>query len=256
MHEKDASHLSKESSRVAADIRRQIYVGNLRVGDKLLPERDLLSHFGVSKPTLREGLRILEAEALINIMRGAGGVRVREPSVDALSQQVGGFLQREGANMEDIHAARLLIEPMAAKLLATNSNRAAIELLEKNVRDSYACRDNLEEFQVLFGEFSKLLADNCGNKTISLLAKIIHRIFVSQIRSVDLSIIRKSRNVQQDQEYYLEGRTRLISAVVDREPELAQSIWHEQLVQHGKITLSAYRAQMPIDVMDDKSLSL
>ena len=62
---------------VAAELRRQIVTGRLKPGDKLHPENVLQNEFAISRPTMREALRLLEAESLITIKRGKhGGARV------------------------------------------------------------------------------------------------------------------------------------------------------------------------------------
>ena len=67
----------KTAELVAGQIRRQIIRGDIEEGDALLPESELMSQFGVSRPTLREAFRILESESLITVTRGArGGARL------------------------------------------------------------------------------------------------------------------------------------------------------------------------------------
>src|SRR5437667_12177500 len=65
--------LQKAAEVIAEHLRRDIATGALREGDALPPEGELLSHFGVSRPTLRSALRILEAESLLTITRGKEG---------------------------------------------------------------------------------------------------------------------------------------------------------------------------------------
>jgi len=85
---------------VAEELRRQIVTGTLRPGDKLKPENELQTEFGVSRPTLREALRILESESLITIIRGKyGGARVTTVEIDAIAGQVGVFLQIQGTTL-------------------------------------------------------------------------------------------------------------------------------------------------------------
>ena len=56
---------------VAGEIRRRIVRGELKEGDALPSETELMRFFDVSRPTLREAMRILEAESLIAVKRGA-----------------------------------------------------------------------------------------------------------------------------------------------------------------------------------------
>src|SRR6516165_5919111 len=71
----------KAAERVAAELRREIITGNLRPGDRLASEKELQEQFEISRPTLREALRLLEAESLIEVVRGQyGGARVTKLS--------------------------------------------------------------------------------------------------------------------------------------------------------------------------------
>src|ERR1700709_1951474 len=79
----------KASVIVAAELRRQIVTGRLKPGDKLHPENILQVEFAISRPTLREALRMLEAESLITIIRGKhGGARVTSIDLGAIASQV------------------------------------------------------------------------------------------------------------------------------------------------------------------------
>ncbi len=71
----------KMAELVSARIRDGIVGGSLRPGDRLPSEDSLMGTFGVSRPTLREAIRLLEAEELLDVRRGAqGGPVVRRPS--------------------------------------------------------------------------------------------------------------------------------------------------------------------------------
>src|ERR1700736_361271 len=65
-----APPIRKAAEVVADHLRRDIAVGALHEGDKLPPEGELISHFGVSRPTLRAAFRMLESESLLTISKG------------------------------------------------------------------------------------------------------------------------------------------------------------------------------------------
>src|SRR5579863_6057437 len=92
---------------LADDIRMQLVSGELVPGQPLPPEKELLQAYGISRPTLREAVRILEAESLVETVRGPkGGITLRAPDPVVVIRQVGVHLQLIGATLADVYAAR------------------------------------------------------------------------------------------------------------------------------------------------------
>jgi len=93
----------KTAELIASLYRRQIVRGELRPGDTLPSEQHLMTQFGVSRPTLREAFRILEAEDLISVKRGSrGGARVTQPSLAVAARYVGLLLQVQDTTIADV----------------------------------------------------------------------------------------------------------------------------------------------------------
>ena len=98
--------------------------GQLKEGDFLPNEAELMSHFGVSRPTLREAVRVLESERLVEVRRGSRtGARVRVPGPEIVARPAGLLLELSGATIADLMVARSGIEPMAVRLLAESGHR-------------------------------------------------------------------------------------------------------------------------------------
>jgi DNA-binding FadR family transcriptional regulator len=73
----------------------------------------------VSRPTLREAFRILEAESLLTVRGGArGGAQVVTPDLSVAARHVGSLPQVSGTTIGEVYGARLAIEPTAARTLA------------------------------------------------------------------------------------------------------------------------------------------
>src|SRR3546814_17210280 len=78
-----------------------------------------MEQFGVSRPTLREAFRILEAESLIGVRRGSRGwAQVLEPDPSIATRHVGLLLQLQGATIKDVYDDRMATAPVCAGLLA------------------------------------------------------------------------------------------------------------------------------------------
>ena len=120
----------KTGELIATHLRRQIVRGELRPGETLPAESQLMEQYGVSRPTLREAFRILEAETLISVRRGSrGGARVVAPDASVAARYVGLLLQMQGATINDVYEARMISEPPCARLLALHRTDEDIEKL-------------------------------------------------------------------------------------------------------------------------------
>src|SRR5690349_13917530 len=68
-----AKKTPKVAETIAGSLRNRIVRGELKEGDALPPEAELMAQFSISRATLREALRILESESLLSVKRGLGG---------------------------------------------------------------------------------------------------------------------------------------------------------------------------------------
>ncbi len=109
----------EKPQQIADELRRLIVAGELSEGDSLGHEPELVERFGVSRPSLREALRILEAEGLITVVRGVlGGVVVHEPSERMTARTTALVLQARNVSVADVHDARRLLEENRDKVEA------------------------------------------------------------------------------------------------------------------------------------------
>jgi len=175
----DELRLPKLSHLVAARLREQIVSGKIRAGSMLLPESKLLSLFSVSRPTLREALRILEAESLISVGRGMrSGALVLGPSVQKAAEYANFMLVSEGVTMGDLHEARMFFEPAIVHSLKGRARTDAIARLRECVDSMKAALAEQRYHDVVSGtnRFHEALARASGNRAIALLVRIIQSI--------------------------------------------------------------------------------
>src|SRR5690242_18332590 len=106
----DAAHevrVPKAAELVAGHLRRLIVRGVLRDGEALPHEPVLTQQFGVSRPTLREALGVLESQRLIRVHRGSGGgAHVQAPDADVVARYAGLVLEFRHATLQDVLLAR------------------------------------------------------------------------------------------------------------------------------------------------------
>jgi DNA-binding FadR family transcriptional regulator len=249
MTTQNGGHRVKAAERVAAELRREIVTGDLRPGDRLPSEKELQAQFEISRPTLREALRLLEAESLIEVVRGQhGGARVTKLNIGAVARQVGLCLQIDGVTLQDVWYSLTIIEPPAAGMLARSGNRMAMEEMEQNIAEARAAMDDPARYGELTNEFSLILTRYCGNKTIHVFAQLIQDLVARQ--HVDVTVKTYSqRGVDRMRELNIRARERLLQLIREGKQSAAEEFWRNHLERSAEVVFSAYRAQMPIDVV-------
>jgi GntR family transcriptional regulator, transcriptional repressor for pyruvate dehydrogenase complex len=167
----------KTAELVARTLRRMVVDGDLKDGDYLPNEAELMTHFGVSRPTLREAVRLLESERLVEVRRGSRtGARVRMPGPEIVARPVGLLLEVAGATMADVMVARSGIEPLAARLLAEQGTPSAIDELELILTDEVPTAWRSGRLAEVTAKFHRRLVELSGNATLSVIAGMLHEI--------------------------------------------------------------------------------
>lgn len=182
-----AAAVSREKPKQVADeLRREILDGELAEGDSLGTEAELIGRFGVSRPSLREALRILEAEGLISIVRGVlGGVSVHRPDRRVTARAAALVLQSRSVDLADVFEASTIIEPAAARSVAYSRGRTRaakhlrgiITVQKRDIDDAVA----FTNAQVSFHEAIVALA---GNRTLTLIAEMLNEVIGRAVQDV------------------------------------------------------------------------
>ncbi len=154
---------------VATHLRRLIITGELRTGDFLPPEAELMSQFGVSRPTLREALRVLESEMLILPRRGTHtGPRVCAPTVDQSARYTAFLLQHRGVRLSDVHQARNLIEPPLARRVAEQGDPDVLDMLTIALDDEESVLPDPAAFGTATARFHLAIADSAQIESLAV----------------------------------------------------------------------------------------
>jgi DNA-binding FadR family transcriptional regulator len=121
---------TRASNEVIEQIQTAVLDGGLNPGDRLPSERDLATQFGVSRVTIRDALRALEARGLIVVkIGGGGGPSVASPNVEMISEALGYHLRLAGTGFRDLAEVRLALETTAARCAAERRTEADLELM-------------------------------------------------------------------------------------------------------------------------------
>jgi DNA-binding FadR family transcriptional regulator len=113
----------KKSEALARHILRDVLARRLRPGTMLPSEAAMLQDYEVGRTTLREALRILEVQGILGIRPGpGGGPIVAEAGSRGYARTSSLFFQATGVRLLDVMDARLVLEPVIARLAAENRN--------------------------------------------------------------------------------------------------------------------------------------
>ena len=172
----------KTSEVVADKIRAQIIRGDLSQGDTLPPEGQLMTSLGISRPTLREAYRILEAEKLITVTRGSrSGAQVHMPRADVVARYAGYVLESQGTTISDLYAAQMALEPYVVRTLCKKrGNKKDVERLREHVSylEGLIESGQTDQFAVGVANFHLLLVKLAGNNTLGLINHILLNLIV------------------------------------------------------------------------------
>ena len=166
----------KTAELVAGTLRRMVVDGQLKDGDFLPHEPDLVAHFQVSRPTVREAVRVLESERLVEVRRGSRtGARVCVPGPEIVARPAGLLLALSGTTLADVMTARTAIEPPAAKLLAEEGPTEAHQELRRLVEDVPRAWE-AGELASASALLHRRMVELSGNVTLGIIAGMLHEI--------------------------------------------------------------------------------
>jgi GntR family transcriptional regulator, transcriptional repressor for pyruvate dehydrogenase complex len=243
----------KAAELLAAKIRGQIIRGELKAGDALPAETELMERFGVSRPTLREAVRVLEMESLLRMRRGSrGGALITSPDPRVAARSVGVLLQLRGVSLRDIHQARTIIEPMAARHIAASGNAQEVlaTLRERNEAARVSVRD-FRQFPVDSWSFHKGLIEGTRNQTLTVLVQTIADIIELQAtrgsaRSAPAACADEQVRVNLQS---VEANDTLLKLLEARDADGAEAHWTRHLIMVGA-TMLGPDADTVVDLPD------
>lgn len=240
---------SREKPELIADeLRALIVSGKLAEGESLGREPDLVERFGVSRPSLREALRILEAEGLITVVRGVlGGVIVHQPSERMTARTAALVLQARNVTLGDVHQARSVIEPAAVRIIASSPRRSSVDELRELIEEQRLALDDPEAFGLANARFHEHLVALAGNQTLSIVAEMLNEVVARAVTAVSRS---NSRTVSvKVRERGIRSQERLIELIAIGAAFDAEAHWRAHMEAVGKVMIGQ-QARSVIDLFD------
>ena len=173
---RDLDHEDRMPEMAAAElvvnfVRGGIERGQLRPGDRLPAERQLTARVGVSRPSVRAGLRTLSAMGVVQTRHGSGTYITESPSLDAKPLRLLAALH--GFGPEQIFEARRVLELGAAGLAAERATSEQMARMAEEVTGMFAAVDDPATFMTHDLHFHRAVAAASGNPILAALVEMV-----------------------------------------------------------------------------------
>lgn len=160
---------------VAKAIKSWVMENGWEPGGRLPSETELMDRFGMAKGTIREAIRILEAQGLVKSRTGpGGGVFVHQVSEERATALLGNYFYFQHLTIDDIYQIRGALEPELAAALAgklTTEQLAALEEVMNRYAHPARTAEEEREQHVASLRFHALLAEMSGNPLLRFLIR-------------------------------------------------------------------------------------
>lgn len=214
----------KTAETVARDVVHDIIAGQLRPGDRLMSEAAMLEQYGVSRESLREGLRLLEVQGLISLRRGPGGGPVVGTVDPAHLGRVSTlYYHMAGATYRELFEAWLLAEATLAERAARNGDTALRAAVMKPYMVDEGTPDErtIEEFVQTHSRFHGAIASLVENKVLEVSLQTL-----GQIVSHHSAVTRDPRELRDTIE---RDHNELAQAIAAGHPRRARNLMEEHI---------------------------
>jgi len=204
---------------VAQKVKTMITQRDLRPGDRLPTEKELTVTFGVSRSTLREAMKVLRAENVVEIRQGSG--TYVSPNTGIGEDALGLRFTDQKNLIKNLYETRMLIEPHITSLAAQRATKQDIENLERLVQEMNMIEKNSSMTAEMDVQFHTAIAECTHNEVLIRVVPIINE-----------SIRRCYAETHDNQESFRRAKRshrEIFKAIARRDFEAAKFLAHRHL---------------------------
>lgn len=209
---------------LASYFRNLIIRGELKDGDRLPGEKELVAQFGVARTTLREALVILQADGLISVSRGARkGALVHRPSVQAAARQMNFLMQSQNVTMDDVYGTLCAVEPAAIRALAQRATKSDVTALRTRIG---AMRDAIGDdhaFTEMTTQFHRAVIERSGLVSLGMIVDLITTLIEAYMETTARAMSRTENRAGKLKS--IRTREKLVDLIEKRDSDGAETLW-------------------------------
>lgn len=212
---------SVAAEQVIAHVRGLIERGELRPGDRLASERQLARDVGVSRPSVRAGLRSLAAMGVVQTRHGAGTFITDGPPA-LVNEALGLLAALHGIGFDPLFEARRVLEVGSAALSAQRASGEQIMAMSDEITGMYAALDDPQDFLRHDVRFHRAVALGANNPVLGALIEMVASLHYEQRRVT----VERARNQLRES---ADMHRRIYQAIRAHDPEAARAAMDEHL---------------------------
>jgi GntR family transcriptional repressor for pyruvate dehydrogenase complex len=209
------------AEQVVAHVRGLIERGELKPGARLASERELVQAIGVSRPSVRAGLRSLAAIGVVTTRQGAGTFITTGPPA-LLNEPLGMLAALHGVTREELFEVRRVLEVSSVALAAKRATGDQLAAMSDEITGMYASLDDPQEFLRQDVRFHRAVASGSNNPVLSALIEMVASLHYEQRRAT----IERARDELRSE---ADVHRRIYQAIRSRDPEAARTAMDEHL---------------------------
>lgn len=213
------------AAQVASLVQEMIKSGQLGLGDRLPPEREFASRLGISRPSLRAGLRTLVGFGVLEVRRGKGTFVAAGPPALA-SEQLTMLAALHGFTLDDIFEARRVLEMTLAGLAAERAADEHLIIISEEVTSMFALTDRPQQFLEYDIRFHRAVAAAAQSPILAALVEMVSAMHYEQRQQANSLI----RNLKESAETH----QRIYRAIRARDSQAARDAMREHIIDAQK----------------------
>lgn len=220
----DSERDGTSAEEVVERLRFMIHSGELASGDRLPPERDLAKLLGVSRPTLRAGIRSLATVGILHSRQGAGtfvAEASNSPKLDSSPLRLMAALH--GFTSDEMFEARLALEMSVAGLAAQRATSEEMTLMAEEITGMYASLNDPEQYLVHDMRFHQTIAAASNNRILTALMNMVATILFDT-RS---KTVKRAKDLKDSAEQH----HNIYRAMREHDPNAARQAMHDHLIK-------------------------